>query len=74
MSLCQRTGIEGFYVAVHGTIEDLNEPQVFFSEKAGNFIRNILNLEPRHLALKLEAWSTSGLGGIGLTKSTSNYS
>jgi len=64
MSLCQRTGIEGFYIAVHGSIEDLNDPKVFFTEKAERFVTDVLDIEPRHLALKLEAWTTSGLAGV----------
>jgi len=63
-SLCQCTGIQGFYVAVCGSIEDFSEPKVFFSDTAMKFVCDVLNIEPRLLALKLEAWSTTGLGGM----------
>ncbi|KAG2752738.1 hypothetical protein P692DRAFT_20723451, partial [Suillus brevipes Sb2] len=59
--LCSRLGIEGFYVAVRGSIEDLSGPKLFFSEKAEKFVRAVLDLEPRSLALKLEAFVISGL-------------
>ncbi|KAH7904481.1 hypothetical protein BJ138DRAFT_1019106, partial [Hygrophoropsis aurantiaca] len=35
-SLCSRLGMEGFYIAVRGSIEDYSEPKIFFSEKAEN--------------------------------------
>ncbi|KAI5985797.1 hypothetical protein EDD15DRAFT_2128617, partial [Pisolithus albus] len=54
--LCAQTGLEGFYIAVRGTVEDLSEPKVFFTEKAEKFVRNVLGIEPRHLALRLESW------------------
>ncbi|KAG1880937.1 hypothetical protein F4604DRAFT_1922561 [Suillus subluteus] len=61
MALCARTGVEGFYVAVRGGIEDLSEPKVFFTQKAEKFVKDILNVEPRHLGLKLESFIVSGL-------------
>jgi len=71
-SLCQRTGIQGFYVAMRGSIEDFNELKVFFSDVAMKFVRDVLNIEPRLLALKLEAWSTTGLGGTSLHIQSNN--
>lgn len=62
MALCARMGIEGFYVAVRGSIEDLSEPKVFFTQKAEKFAKDILNVEPCHLGLKLESFIVSGLG------------
>ncbi|KAG1884398.1 hypothetical protein F4604DRAFT_1919591 [Suillus subluteus] len=53
--------LEGFYVAVCGSIEDLLEPKVFFTQKAENFVKEVLHIEPRHLGLKLEAFVVSGL-------------
>ncbi|KAI6021253.1 hypothetical protein EDC04DRAFT_2901318 [Pisolithus marmoratus] len=38
MGLCVETGLEGFYIAVHGTVKDLLEPKVFFTEKAEKFV------------------------------------
>ncbi|KAG1737246.1 hypothetical protein EDB19DRAFT_1637254, partial [Suillus lakei] len=55
-ALCACTGMEGFYIAVHGGIEDLLEPKIFFTEKAQKFVSSILRVEPRHLSLKLEVF------------------
>ena len=49
-------------MAVRGSVEDYHEPKVFFSEKAERFVKQVLKLEPRELALKLEAWAVSGIG------------
>lgn len=62
MALCARTGMQGFYVAVRGGIEDLAEPKMFFTEKAQKFVSNVLGVEPQHLGLKLEAFVVSKLG------------
>ncbi|KAH7910715.1 hypothetical protein BJ138DRAFT_1008139, partial [Hygrophoropsis aurantiaca] len=61
-ALCARTGVEGFYVAVRGSVEDFGEPKMFFTSKADNFARTVLDIEPRKLALKLESWVVSDLG------------
>ncbi|KAF9240486.1 hypothetical protein BU15DRAFT_61487 [Melanogaster broomeanus] len=47
-----------------GGIEDLSGPKLFFSEKAEKFVCSVLDLEPRHLALKLEAFVVAGLDAI----------
>ncbi|KAI0245902.1 hypothetical protein BJV78DRAFT_1158297 [Lactifluus subvellereus] len=47
--------IEGFYMAVRGSVEDYTEPKLFFSEKALRFMKDVLQLEPKTLALKFEA-------------------
>ncbi|KAG2107567.1 hypothetical protein BD769DRAFT_1366215, partial [Suillus cothurnatus] len=60
-ALCSQLGIEGFYIAVQGGIKDLSGPKLFFSEKAEKFAHAVLDLEPRCLALKLEAFVVSGL-------------
>ena len=57
-----RTGVQGFYIAVRSSIEDYNEPKVYFSDKAISFVKNVLKMEPQHLALKLESWVVSGIG------------
>ncbi|KAG2029148.1 hypothetical protein BDR03DRAFT_987951, partial [Suillus americanus] len=36
-AICSHLGVEGFYVAVRGGIEDLSGPKLFFSEKAEKF-------------------------------------
>ncbi|KAG2150767.1 hypothetical protein DEU56DRAFT_693515, partial [Suillus clintonianus] len=61
-ALCARTGMEGFYIAVRGGIEDLSEPKIFFTEKAQKFVSSILRVEPQHLGLKLEAFVVGKLG------------
>ncbi|KAG2336049.1 hypothetical protein BDR05DRAFT_1006216 [Suillus weaverae] len=61
MALHARTGLEGFYVAVHGGIEDLAEPKIFFMEKSQKFVQDVLGVEPQHLGLKLEAFVVSKL-------------
>ncbi|KAI6012870.1 hypothetical protein BKA83DRAFT_4063776 [Pisolithus microcarpus] len=60
-ALCMQTSLEGFYIAVQGTVEDLSEPKVFFTQKAENFVRAVLDIELHHLALHLESWVVSGL-------------
>lgn len=62
MALCARTGAEGFYVAVRGSVEDLSEPKKNFTQKAEKFVQDVLKVEPRHLGLKLESFIVSGLG------------
>lgn len=56
------TGVEGFYVAVRGSVEDYNKPKIFFSDKALHFVKEVLQIDPQQLALKLEAWCAGGLG------------
>ncbi|KIM70178.1 hypothetical protein SCLCIDRAFT_101798, partial [Scleroderma citrinum Foug A] len=60
-SLCLSLGMEGFYIAVRGGVEDLSAPKIFFSLKGDKFVRSVLDLEPRHLALKFESFVVSGL-------------
>ena len=62
-----RTGAEGFYIAVRGSIEDYHEPKLYFSDKALHFVKEVLEIEPQQLALKFEAWCVSGLGRHQLT-------
>ena len=56
------TGVEGFYVAVRGSVEDYHKPKLFFSDKALRFVKDVLEIEPQQLALKFEAWCVSRLG------------
>lgn len=69
MALHARTGIEGFYVAVRGGIEDLAAPKIFFTEKAQIFVQDVLQIEPQHLGLKLEAFVISKLGAFFFSSS-----
>jgi hypothetical protein len=71
MALHACTGLEGFYVAVRGGIEDLAEPKIFFTEKSQKFVRDVLGIEPQHLGLKLEAFVISKLGMFSLPSSCS---
>ncbi|KAG1723985.1 uncharacterized protein EDB91DRAFT_1240016 [Suillus paluster] len=61
MALCARMGAEGFYMAVCGSIKDLSEPKIFFTQKAEKFVQDVLKVEPHHLGLKLESFIVSGL-------------
>jgi len=54
--------IEGFYIAVRGGVEDLSTPKIFFLPKGDKFVRSVLDLDPRQLALKFESFVVSGLG------------
>ncbi|KIM51896.1 hypothetical protein SCLCIDRAFT_142287 [Scleroderma citrinum Foug A] len=65
-SLCMSLGIKGFYVAVCGGVEDLSAPKLFFSPKGEKFVRAVLDIEPRRLALKFESFVVSGLGNSTL--------
>ncbi|KAI6143863.1 hypothetical protein EDD17DRAFT_1515473 [Pisolithus thermaeus] len=67
-ALCAQTGLEGFYIAVQGTVEDLLEPKVFFTQKAENFVQTVLDIELHRLALLLESWVISGLDMPNMTK------
>jgi len=62
--LCSSLGIEGFYIAVRGGVEDLSPPKAFFSPKGDKFVRSVLDLEPRRLALRFESFVVSGLGRL----------
>ncbi|KAG1726018.1 uncharacterized protein EDB91DRAFT_1086931 [Suillus paluster] len=53
--------MEGFYVGVHGNIEDLSEPKIFFMLKAEKFVKEVLHIKPQHSGLKLEAFVVTGL-------------
>ncbi|KAG1893068.1 uncharacterized protein F5891DRAFT_986208 [Suillus fuscotomentosus] len=57
-----------FYIAVRGGIKDLSEPRFFFSGKAEKFVCAVLELEPRHLALKLKAFAIPGLDELDLSE------
>jgi hypothetical protein len=58
----QRTGAEGFYIAVRGDVCEYHAPKVFMSNKALQFTKTVLKMEPKDLALKFESWVVSGLG------------
>ncbi|KIK12269.1 hypothetical protein PISMIDRAFT_121150, partial [Pisolithus microcarpus 441] len=70
-ALHAQTGLEGFYIAVRGTVKDLSEPKVFFTQKAENFVQTILDIELHRLALCLESWAVSGLDYLLMKKKVS---
>ncbi|KAF8547164.1 hypothetical protein OG21DRAFT_1425343, partial [Imleria badia] len=51
-ALCTKTGMEGFFIAVRGTIEDHAEPKIFFSEKAESFVHTVLDVEPHDILIE----------------------
>ncbi|KAH7918583.1 hypothetical protein BV22DRAFT_1051637 [Leucogyrophana mollusca] len=57
----KHTGIEGFYFAVCGDLEHYNVPKVFCTERAEKFLKDILEIDPKRLALKLESWVVGNL-------------
>ena len=46
---------------MHGDIEHYHEPKTFFSPVTNHFIQDVLNMDPKQLALKFEAYAVSGL-------------
>ncbi|KIK33234.1 hypothetical protein CY34DRAFT_18499 [Suillus luteus UH-Slu-Lm8-n1] len=51
-----RTGIEGIYLVVRGDVEQYHEPKLFYTPKIASFIKDVLGMEPKRFALKLESW------------------
>ena len=46
---------------MRGDVEHYHEPKTFFSPVANRFIQDVLNMDPKQLALKFEAYVVSGL-------------
>lgn len=65
-----RCEMQGFYVAVRGNIEHHNQAKVFSTDKASRFLTQILGVDPRRLALKLESYVISDLSGVGSIRGT----
>lgn len=63
----QRTGAEGFYLSVRSSVHQYHEPKMFMSEKAVQFIKHVLGMEPKELGLKFEAWAMSGISKTSST-------
>jgi hypothetical protein len=61
-SIVHWTGIEGFYLAVRSSVHQYHEPKLFMSEKAVQFMKHVLRMEPKDLTLRFEAWAMSGIG------------
>ncbi|KIJ60972.1 hypothetical protein HYDPIDRAFT_31843 [Hydnomerulius pinastri MD-312] len=57
-TIANKTGIEGFYVAVRGDVEHFHEAKIFYTPKARSFMQEISNLDPKRFALKFESWVT----------------
>ena len=47
---------------MRGGVEDLSAPKIFLSLKGDKFVRSVVDLEPRRLALKFESFVVSSLG------------
>ncbi|THG92537.1 hypothetical protein EW026_g8394 [Hermanssonia centrifuga] len=60
-AVCRSTGVEGFYIGVRSSIEEYHTPKAFFTPRAETFVKKVLGMEPEALALKLEAFVTTGL-------------
>ncbi|KAG2121557.1 hypothetical protein BD769DRAFT_1333829, partial [Suillus cothurnatus] len=50
-----RTGLEGMYLAIQGDVEQYHEPKLFYTSKVASFIKDVLGMEPKRFALKLES-------------------
>ncbi|KAG2058715.1 hypothetical protein BDR06DRAFT_875830, partial [Suillus hirtellus] len=61
-NITSHTGVEGFYVAVHGDIKHFHEAKIFCTHKAQSFVKEVLNLDPKCFALKFESWVTRDFG------------
>ncbi len=61
ISVCRSTGVEGFYIGVQSSIEEYHTPKAFFTLHAETFVKTVPEMEPKALALKLEAFVTTGL-------------
>ncbi|KAG2089872.1 uncharacterized protein F5147DRAFT_787551 [Suillus discolor] len=57
-NITSRTGVKGFYIAVHGDVEHFHESKIFYTPKAQSFIKEISHLDPKCFALKFESWVT----------------
>jgi hypothetical protein len=62
--LVAQTGVEGFYFAVHHNVEHYHEPRVFMSQASGRFLKEVLGITAKELALKLESWVIGRLGKL----------
>ena len=43
--------VKGSYIAVKGSVEDYHELKLYFSDKALQFVKDVLGLEPQQLSL-----------------------
>lgn len=57
-----RTGFEGMYLAVRGDAEQYHEPKLFYTSKVASFIKDVLGMEPKRFALKIESWVVGDFG------------
>jgi hypothetical protein len=57
-----RTGLEGMYIAVRGDVEQYHELKLFYTAKVGSFIKDVLGMEPKRFALKVESWVVGDFG------------
>ncbi|KAG1806942.1 hypothetical protein EV424DRAFT_1544032 [Suillus variegatus] len=64
-SIQARTGLEGMYLAVRGDVEQYHEPKLFYTAKVGSFIKDVLGMEPKRFALKVESWVVGDFDSAG---------
>ncbi|KAF8589383.1 hypothetical protein K439DRAFT_1612817 [Ramaria rubella] len=63
----ERSGTEGFYMAVRSDVEQLHEPKKYFSTKALMFFQECLKLDPDCVLLQFEAWVVGNIEGGCIT-------
>ncbi|KAG2743403.1 hypothetical protein P692DRAFT_20746245, partial [Suillus brevipes Sb2] len=67
-----RTGIEGLYLVVHGDVKQYHEPKLFDTPKVASFIKDVLDMELKCFALKLESWVVGDFGQFNVSGEASN--
>jgi hypothetical protein len=67
-----RTGIEGIYLVVRGDVEQYHEPKLFYTPKVASFIKDVLGMELKRFALKLESWVVGDFGQFKVSGEASN--
>lgn len=50
------------YLAVRGDVKQYHEPKLFYTAKVGSFIKDVLGMEPKRFALKVESWVVGDFG------------
>ncbi|KAG1849398.1 hypothetical protein F4604DRAFT_1934895 [Suillus subluteus] len=53
------------YLAVRGDVEQYHEPKLFYTAKVGSFIKDVLGMEPKRFALKVESWVVGDFNSAG---------
>ncbi len=53
--------MHGFYVAVRGEADDDPNPQLFFTKRFADFLRDVIGMTPQLVALRAESYIVTGL-------------